>query len=132
MKVLICGSRTISDSAVVLKAVAQSGIRPTHIISGGARGVDRLASQYAASHGIEFTEYLADWNKYGKRAGFVRNYVMVKAAEAVIAVWDGTSRGTKHSIEYARSCGKWVYVYLHRSEEQNLREPRISGDGFLL
>lgn len=42
MKVLICGSRTISDSAVVLKAVAQSGIRPTHVISGGARGVDRL------------------------------------------------------------------------------------------
>ena len=132
MKVLICGSRTISDSAVVLKAVAQSGIRPTHIISGGARGVDRLASQYAASRGIEFTEYLADWNKYGKRAGFVRNYVMVGAAEAVIAVWDGTSRGTKHSIEYARSCGKWVFVYLHRSEEQNLREPRISGAGFLL
>lgn len=114
MKVLICGSRTISDSTVVLKAVAQSGIRPTHIISGGARGVDRLASQYAASHGIEFTEYLADWNKYGKRAGFVRNYVMVGAAEAVIAVWDGTSRGTKHSIEYARSCGKQVFVYLQK------------------
>lgn len=132
MKVLICGSRTISDSAVVLKAVAQSGIRPTHIISGGARGVDRLASQYAASHGIEFTEYLANWNKYGKRAGFVRNYVMVGAAEAVIAVWDGTSRGTNTRSSMRDHAGNGSLFTCTRSEEQNLRQPRISGDGFLL
>lgn len=113
MKLLICGSRGINDPAVVSRAVEQSGIRPTQIISGGARGVDRLAGEYAASHGIAFTEYLADWEKYGKRAGFIRNCVMVGAADAVIAVWDGTSPGTKHSIEYARSCGKQVFVYLH-------------------
>ena len=121
MKVLICGSRTISDSAVVLKAVAQSGIRPTHVISSGARGVDRLASQYAASHGIEFTEYLADWNKYGKRAGFVRNYVMVGAAEAVIAVWDGTSRGTNTRSSMRDLAGNGSLFTCTRSEEQNLR-----------
>lgn len=113
MKVLICGSRDINDPAVILKAVEQSGINPTHIISGGARGVDRLAGEYAALNGIEFTEYLADWNKYGKRAGFIRNYVMVGAADAVIAVWDGRSTGTKHAIDSARSRGKQVFVYLH-------------------
>ena len=78
-----------------------------------SRGVDKRTAEYAMSNGIEFTEYLADWDKYGKRAGFVRNYVMVAAAEAVIAVWDGASPGTKHSIQYARSCGKQVFVHLH-------------------
>lgn len=111
MKVLVCGSRTIDDPAAVSRAVEQSGIRPTQIISGGARGVDRLASEYAAAKGIEFIEYLADWYRYGKRAGFIRNYAMVGAADAVIAVWDGTSSGTKHSIELARSSGKPVFVY---------------------
>ena len=98
---------------------------PTHVISGGARGVDRIAGEYAASKGIEFTEYLADWDKYGKRAGFIRNYVMVGAADAVIAVWDGRSAGTKQAIDSARSCGKPVFVYLHtKVQEQKVATSR--------
>lgn len=120
MKVLICGSRNITDPELVSQAVSQSGITPTHIISGGARGVDRLAGEYAVSQGIGFTEYPADWDKYGKRAGFIRNYAMVGAADAVIAVWDGTSPGTKHSIKFARSCGKRVFVYLDKSRGAKL------------
>lgn len=115
MKVLICGSRNINDIALISQAVSQSGTIPTHIISGGARGVDRLAADYAASHGIEFTEYPADWDRYGKRAGFIRNYAMAAAADAVIAVWDGRSPGTKHSIDLAKSCGKPVFVFLHKA-----------------
>lgn len=110
MKILICGSRSINDPALISQAILQSGMTPTHIISGGARGVDRLAVQYAVSHDIEFTEYLADWDRYGKRAGFMRNCVMVGKADAVIAIWDGESRGTKHSIDYATSQGKKVFV----------------------
>lgn len=110
MKVLICGSRGINDGAVVAQAVAQSEMAPTHIVSGGARGVDTLARLYAQSNGIEFTEYVADWNKHGKRAGFLRNVTMVDVVDAVIAVWDGASRGTKHSIDYATSQGKQVFV----------------------
>ena len=116
MKVLICGSRNITDLALVSQAVSHSGIIPTHIISGGARGIDRLAYAYAVSRGIGFTEYPADWDRYGKRAGFIRNYAMVGAADAVIAVWDGTSPGTKHSIEFARSCGKPVFVYFGQKQ----------------
>lgn len=110
MKILICGSRDINDPALVSRAVSQSGMTPTQIISGGARGVDRLAKEFAASRGIEFTEYLADWDRYGKRAGFMRNCVMVGTADAVIAIWDGKSRGTKHSISYATSQGKRVFI----------------------
>ncbi len=111
MKVLICGSRGINDPAVVAQAVERSGMTPTHIVSGGARGVDTLARLYAQSRGVEFTEYVADWDRYGKRAGFLRNCVMVGVVDAVIAVWDGSSRGTKHSIDYATSKGKQVFVF---------------------
>ena len=124
MKVLICGSRNINDPALVSQAVSQSGTIPTHIISGGARGVDKLAADYAASQGIEFTEFPADWDRYGKRAGFIRNYTMVGNADAVIAVWDGTSPGTKHSIDLARSCGKRVFVFLHEAGGAELSASR--------
>ncbi|MBX3291045.1 MAG: DUF2493 domain-containing protein [Acidobacteria bacterium] len=127
MKVLVCGSRTINDPAVVSQAIEQSGIRPTSIISGGARGVDRLAGEYAASHGIEFTEYLADWDRFGKRAGFLRNYVMVGEADAVIAVWDGKSSGTKHAIDTAISSGKQVFVYQHRSSGAEVAAASATG-----
>lgn len=129
MKVLICGSRSINDPELVSKAVSQSGIKLTHIISGGARGVDTLARQYAASNGIEFTEYVADWDKYGKRAGFVRNCVMVGTAEAVIAIWDGVSPGTKHSIDYATSQGKQVFVL---RPEINKAADRLQHNGTLI
>ncbi len=87
MKVLICGSRNINNPALFSRAVEQSSMNPTHIISGGARGVDTLARRYARSAGIEFTEYLADWDKYGKRAGFLRNITMIGVSDAVIAIW---------------------------------------------
>ncbi len=111
MKVLICGSRSVSDPALIAQAVADSGMTPTHIVSAGARGVDTFARLYAQSNGIEFTEYLADWDRYGKRAGFMRNCLMVGAVDAVIAVWDGISPGTKHSIDYATSQGKQLFVF---------------------
>jgi len=111
MKILICGSRSINDPALVAQAVEKSGMTPTHVVSGGARGVDTLARFFAQSRGIEFTEYIADWDRYGKRAGYMRNCVMVGVADAVIAVWDGESPGTKHSIDYATSQGKQVFVF---------------------
>jgi len=114
MKVLICGSRNINNPALISRAVEQSGMNPTHIISGGARGVDTLARRYARSAGIEFTEYLADWDKYGKRAGFLRNITMIGVSDAVIAIWDGESRGTKHSIDYATACGKSVFIFMEK------------------
>lgn len=111
MKVLICGSRSITNPAVISQAVARSGMIPTQIISGGARGVDTLARLYARLNGIAFTEYPADWETHGKQAGFLRNIEMVDTADAVIAIWDGESRGTKHSIDYAKKQEKEVFVF---------------------
>lgn len=100
MKILI---RTISDPAMVAQAVEKSGITSTRVESGGALGVDALARFYARSRGMEFTEYVADRDKYGRRVGYIRNYAMAGAVDAVIAVGNGKGPGTKHSIDHATS-----------------------------
>jgi hypothetical protein len=101
MRVAIVGSRGITDYELVKRAVGQSGFLITSVISGGAIGVDSLARQYAWIHGLPFTEYPADWDKYGKRGGFIRNNQMADEADAVISIWDGESRGTAHMLECA-------------------------------
>ena len=106
MKIPIHGGRSIGDPALVAQAVEESGTTPTRVVPGEAPGVDALARFPARSRGIEFTEYVADRNKYAKRAGHIRHCAMVEAVDAVIAVRDCKSPGTKHSIDHAASCRK--------------------------
>lgn len=75
----------------------------TEIISGGARGVDACAREYALQHGLKLTEYLPEYNKYGKGAPLRRNLAIIESADCVLAFWDGTSRGTEYVI---RECEK--------------------------
>jgi hypothetical protein len=74
----------------------------TVVLSGGARGVDRVAAQAARARGMEVQEYLADWEQYGKRAGMLRNAELVYSADFVMAFWDGESPGTKNALDHAR------------------------------
>ena len=80
------------------------------IISGGARGADALGERFAKEHDIECVVYRADWNKYGKRAGFIRNHDIINACTHCVAFWDGESRGTKHDIDLCREQGKECIV----------------------
>lgn len=81
------------------------------IISGGARGADLLAKKYAKDHKeVHYVEYPADWKLHGKGAGHVRNVTIVKESHAVLAFWDGKSKGTKHTLGVAQSLGKTVKV----------------------
>ncbi len=113
MRTIIAGSRSITDYQAVLKAVDAAGllmdIIPTVVLSGCARGVDKLGEQVAYSAGWKVELYPADWESYGKRAGYVRNKEMADNADALIAVWDG-SPGTGHMIDIARAKGLQVYV----------------------
>lgn len=81
------------------------------IISGGARGVDTFAEQYAKFNGHSFVVFNADWNGLGKSAGFVRNGDMVFTADAGVAFWDGFSRGTADSIQKFIQAGKPLMVH---------------------
>jgi glycerophosphoryl diester phosphodiesterase len=111
MKVIVAGSRSITDIKYVIKAMKDSGFEIDELVSGGAIGVDSLAESVARFNGIPVTQFLPDWVKYGKRAGFVRNAEMADYADALIAVWDGESHGTSNMIEQAMKNGLKIYIY---------------------
>lgn len=101
MKVIIAGSRSVMDSDIVLKAISKSGFEITEVVSGMATGVDRIGAWWAASKRLPLKKFHPDWS-LGRKAGPIRNQEMAQYADALIAVWDGKSRGTKHMIEYMR------------------------------
>lgn len=82
------------------------------VIHGAAKGVDQMAGEWALELGLGIDAHPADWNKHGKRAGYVRNSEMVEIADAAIIVWDGTSKGTRHSIRLCHD-KPIPYVVLH-------------------
>lgn len=110
MKVIIAGGRTITDYNLVLSALAESGFIPTEIVSGMASGVDTLAVQYATENNLPLQQFWAEWGFYGRSAGPRRNRQMAEYADALIAIWDGESRGTKNMIEEATKRGLRVFV----------------------
>lgn len=111
MKTIIAGSRDISLPSFVESAVAASQFTITEVVSGCARGVDTLAIQFAAKNGLPVKRFPANWDKFGRGAGYRRNAEMAQYAEALIAVWDGKSRGTGHMINIAQSKHLKVFVY---------------------
>lgn len=114
MKVAIIGSRGVSSYDLVEEAVVRSGFLVSSVISGGARGADTLALRYAWSHGFwpDRWELLpANWEKYGRVAGRIRNNRMADKADAIVAIWDGSSPGTAHMIECGLQRKLPIYVY---------------------
>ena len=112
MKVIIAGSREITQPEVIARAVAASGFTITEVVSGGARGVDQLGEAWAQAHHIPLTRMPADWERYGKGAGCRRNAEMAAYADACLVCWNGVSRGADHMAKTARQQGLPTYVYL--------------------
>lgn len=112
MKTIIAGSRTVKDYQDVVDAVEQSGYDITEIISGGAIGADCLGEHYAVANRIKLTVFKAKWQDYGKKAGYLRNEEMAEYGDALIALWDGKSKGTKNMIDIAYRKGLKVWVHL--------------------
>ena len=111
MRTIIAGSRDVTDIAYVVWAIKAAGWEPTVVISGAARGVDRLGEQWAECVGVPVELFPADWATYGKAAGHLRNAEMADNAEALIAIWDGKSPGTKGMIQIATRKGLKVFIY---------------------
>lgn len=80
------------------------------IVCGKARGADSLGEQYAKEKGYEIRYFPADWKSLGKSAGYKRNEQMAQNADALVAFWDGQSRGAKHMIDLACKYGLDVRV----------------------
>lgn len=110
MKTIIAGSRDINSEEIVKAAIKQSGFVISEVVCGGAQGVDEVGRRLAIYNQIPTKLFPADWSKHGKAAGPIRNAQMAEYADALIAVWDGKSRGTKNMIEEAKKRGLKVYV----------------------
>ena len=105
-KTIIAGGRDFMDYNLLKEKVNKilQEKKVTHkivIISGCARGADTLGLRYATENAFDVEEYPANWDKYGKKAGYMRNVEMAENADALIAFWDGKSKGTKHMIDIA-------------------------------
>ena len=107
MKLAIIGSRNL-----VLEDISPYTAGCDEIVSGGAKGVDTCAAEYAHKNGIKITVFLPNYEKYGRAAPIRRNEQIVDYADKVIAFWDGRSKGTLSVIKYAEKIGKECQVVL--------------------
>jgi hypothetical protein len=113
MKVIIAGSRTIKPSALDIRfAIQESQFDVNEIVSGTAIGADKAGEQYAIDEAIDLVMMPANWTKYKKSAGYARNLKMANYADALIAFWDGQSKGTAHIIEIMQKLKKPVKVII--------------------
>lgn len=117
MKVIIAGSRTFTDYSIVEQAIKDSGFEITQVVSGAAHGVDTLGQHWAQRNGKTIKFFPAKWKTHGKAAGPIRNREMAEYAEALIAIWDGESRGTANMIKNAQELGLKCHV-------KNLKETK--------
>lgn len=139
LRIIIAGTRTFQDYELLknkVKECIESNLKTiineigfdgkVRIISGTANGADKLGERYAKEHHLAVSRFPADWDKYGKRAGYIRNEQMAKFAVEdnnvgwLIAFWDGKSKGTKWMIDLARKNG--LEVFVERYENETIQE----------
>ena len=122
MNIAIVGGRDFSDYTLLKESLlAYISIYrvPDNIVSGGAKGADTLATQFATEMGIPLLVFKPDYQKYGRGATLIRNTQIIENAEVVFAFWDGESKGTKDSITKAKKLQKELYIisYGEKTEE---------------
>ncbi len=108
MRIGIVGSRNLTLTNLETYLPEQV----TEIVSGGARGVDTCAKEYAIAHNLKYTEFVPEYSRYGRGAPLKRNQQIVEYADIVIAFWDGKSKGTKFTIDYCKKIGKSATVFM--------------------
>jgi len=114
--IAIVGGRNFCDYNILLDTIDQffpnmlDNYLDYTIVSGGANGADRLAEKFADHKQIKIRIFYANWDRYGKSAGFKRNIEIVNVSDMVIAFWDGKSRGTKNTIDLAINAKKPVII----------------------
>lgn len=116
MRVIIAGSRGFTDYSLLCQKMdhflSQTEGQIT-VVCGGARGADSLGERYAQERGYEVAKYPAEWERYGKSAGYRRNAAMAENADALVAFWDQKSPGTRHMINLAKEKGLKVRLVIY-------------------
>lgn len=105
MKLIVAGGRYFNDYTLLMYRLDYflSEVKePIEIVSGKAQGADTLGERYARENSYPVKEFYAQWNQYGKRAGYLRNKDMAEYATHCVCFWDGESKGTEHMIQLAK------------------------------
>lgn len=106
MKIAIIGGRDFNNYKLIIEILEPYKSKISLVVSGAAKGADSLGEKWAIENNIPTLIFPADWDKYGKRAGFIRNEDIIKNCDGVIAFWDGESKGTAHSLSLAEKFKK--------------------------
>ena len=106
----IVGSRSFADQALAFRVLDRVRSKVAIVVSGGARGADSFGEAWAKARGIQTRVIRPDWKRFGRSAGFRRNGEIVAASQALVAFWDGESRGTADSIARAKARGIPVHI----------------------
>lgn len=109
MKLAVVGSRSWTDMKLICEILYR--YNPDEIVTGGAIGADHLAESWAIAEFVPIKIFRPDWKKYGKCAGAVRNQLIVDYCDKLIAFWDGTSKGTKITIDMVHKAGKPIEIF---------------------
>lgn len=118
MRTIIAGSRTITSYQTVCECIKDSGFTITEVVSGAARGVDKLGEMWAKENKVAIKQFPADWDKFGRKAGHIRNEEMAQYATCLIAIWDGESPGTGSMIHYAIKYGLKMSVFVRKAKDE--------------
>lgn len=127
-RIIICGGKSDLGKDVydtfISAVLASLGAKDCEIVSGGCRGADLAGERYAAEHGLALSRFPADWKTFGRSAGIKRNAEMINyisqfPRSAVIAFWNGESRGTGFTIRQAEKKNIDVYIYRYTSLEKS-------------
>ncbi len=108
MRVAVVGSRGLNIDNIGSYLPKET----TRIISGGAKGIDTCAAEYAKENGLELFEIRPDYSRYKKAAPLVRNKEIVSISDCVIAFWDGKSRGTKFVIDECERINRKIKIFM--------------------
>jgi len=113
MKVIIAGSRHISDSEELEKLIKNTGWEINEVVSGNCRGVDEMGEQWAEKQNIPVKQFMADWTAYGREAGELRNRDMAEYADGLILLWDGKSPGSSCMLRESAKAGISIKHLVH-------------------
>jgi hypothetical protein len=118
MRLIIAGSRHLTvQYDELFKIIDKLGITPIDmVVSGGARGIDRSGEDMAEAYEIPLRRFPADWDKYGRSAGPIRNLAMAIYADALLLIWDGESRGSANMLQQMKRLKKPVYEIIRGKE----------------
>lgn len=122
MRVIIAGSREITDYPVLLELIESSEWDITEVVSGGCRGVDYMGESWARDKGIPVKLFAADWAAYGRLAGEIRNQEMARYADALILLWDGKSPGASCMLRESSKEGIQTHIQIYGMDLDKLQQ----------